>query len=231
MLSTVPIEEIKRLLNRDEALVTLVVGKSSTVLWVLRNERYLFATLPVGQKEIPDDVKALRASLDPQRWEKGKIKPFDLGVAFGLYKKILAPAEKLLSGANHVLIVPDGALQSVPLGVLVTEELKQTGDEFSDYRAASWLAKRYPMTVLPAVSSLQALRRYSETAKSAPKPVVGIGDPILNGKIADTRTIRLAQRGGQPDVSRFEIYQICLRVHGSCAPLLIALAGARKTCS
>jgi CHAT domain-containing protein len=49
-----------------------------------------------------------------------------------------------------------------------------------DHRAAAWLARSHAITILPAVSSLKALRRVG-TASRAPKAMVGFGNPLLDG--------------------------------------------------
>jgi CHAT domain-containing protein len=49
-----------------------------------------------------------------------------------------------------------------------------------DYRSAAWLARRNAITVLPAVSSLKALRRVARPS-AATKPIIGFGNPLLDG--------------------------------------------------
>jgi len=48
------------------------------------------------------------------------------------------------------------------------------------YRAAAWLAREHAVTILPAVSSLKALRRVGRPS-TAPKPMLGFGNPLLDG--------------------------------------------------
>ena len=45
-----------------------------------------------------------------------------------------------------------------------------------DHRAAAWLAREHATTVLPAVSSLKALRRVARPS-TAPRPMIGVGNP------------------------------------------------------
>src|SRR5258706_1438704 len=95
------------------------------------------------------------------------------------------------------MMVPDGVLQSLPIGVLVTEKPKDPGD----YRSVAWLARRHAVTVLPTVSSLRALRLFTgRTAASL--PFVGIGDPALDGKPGAALGVMVASlfRGGMVDV-------------------------------
>ena len=83
------------------------------------------------------------------------IPSFDTTKAFELYQKLFEPVEDLLDGARHLFVVPDGALQSLPLGVLVTKESQGDFMDFSGYRQTAWLARKYAMTTLPSVSSLR----------------------------------------------------------------------------
>ena len=94
------------------------------------------------------------------------VPPFDTTKAFELYRKLFEPLEKLLEGARHVFVVPDGALQSLPLGVLVTKESQGGFTDFSGYRQTAWLARKYAMTTLPSVSSLRALRTFAKRARA-----------------------------------------------------------------
>ena len=64
--------------------------------------------------------------------------------------------------------------------MLITEkpDLSLTGAEA--HRRAAWLARRHAITVLPAVSSLKALRQHAKRSR-ATKPFVGFGNPLLDG--------------------------------------------------
>ena len=98
----------------------------------------------------------------------------------------------MIAGARHLLVIPDGALQSLPLGVLVTQAPARPIAEYRDYRQVPWLMRRYAMSVLPSVSALPALRGYAAPAQ-AKQPFVGIGDPVLEGQGARARA---RQHGG-----------------------------------
>ena len=107
----------------------------------------------------------------PRRWRRCAIgstplcnpdlAPFDTKRAFALYQDILAPAAPLLDGARQVFIVPDGALESLPLGVLVTQASETDPRSLSDYREIAWFARDHALTVLPSVGALRALRQFA----------------------------------------------------------------------
>ena len=194
---------VQDLLGADEALVTYAVQDQTAFLWVIRRDDAGFHYLGIGRQEIEDAVTFLRAGLDQKGvGSLGDIRRFDVDEAVALYRQIFAPAEPMLEGVRHVFVVPDGALQSLPLGVLVTEQPDGRVGKFSTYRDVAWLAKKYAMTVLPSVSSLRALRTFARTARAS-RPFIGFGDPVLHGDPAGGRGIDVAAlftRGSVADV-------------------------------
>ena len=204
-----PLAEAQALLAGDEALLVfavwgdeqlLVLAPSNenrlqmekTLLWVVRRDRAEMHTLDIGHDALEEAVKDLRAGLDSTGLSSlSDIPAFDTTKAFQLYNQIFATAEPLLEGIKHLFMVPDGPLQSLPLGVLVTKETVGDFMDFSGYRQVPWLAKKYAMTTLPSVSSLRALRRFAKSAQ-ANNPFGGIGDPLLQGHPGERRSIKLA---------------------------------------
>jgi CHAT domain-containing protein len=63
--------------------------------------------------------------------------------------------------------------------------------EVAGYREVAWLGARQPITVLPAASSLKALRAHAKTRRAG-KAYLGIGNPLLDGQ--DARSAELAKR-------------------------------------
>ena len=110
--------------------------------------------------------------------------PFDHARAHKLYKALFGEVDDLIKG-KHLLIVPSGPLTQLPFQVLVTRPPAS-----GDHRAAAWLAREHAITVLPAVSSLKALRRVGKPS-AAPRPMIGIGNPLLDGP--DARFANLAK--------------------------------------
>jgi hypothetical protein len=54
------------------------------------------------------------------------------------------------------------------------------GRTYSDFRNVAWFTREHTITVLPAVSSLKALREFAKTSHAS-EPYIGFGDPLLNG--------------------------------------------------
>ena len=108
--------------------------------------------------------------------DAGKPLPFDHARAHRLYQALFGQAEDLIKG-KQLLIVPSGALTQLPFQVLVTAP-PASGDQ----RSAAWLIRDHALTVLPAVSSLKALRRVARPS-AASKPMIGFGNPLLDGHL------------------------------------------------
>jgi CHAT domain-containing protein len=112
--------------------------------------------------------------------EFGKPLPFDLIRAHKLYRGLFGQIEDLIKD-KRLLIVPSGPLAQLPFEVLVTEPPKTAlPSSVADYRDVAWLARKHAITVLPAVSSLKALRELAKESH-ADEPYVGFGDPLLDG--------------------------------------------------
>jgi tetratricopeptide (TPR) repeat protein len=173
---TVKLSDAQALLAPDEAMLVYTVTDDATYLWTLRGDRSAATKIKIGAKALFDEVQALRLLLDLKQ-NKAR-RPFDVERSYALYQKILVPAAPLLEGVGHVIVVLDGALQSLPLGVLVTGPVKAIKD-LADYRKVPWFARDHAVTVLPTVSSLRALRQFAKPT-AAPHPFVGIGDPVLS---------------------------------------------------
>ena len=203
-----PLTEAQSLLGPDEALLSWLVAREETFLWVLRADRTTLFTLDLGEDALTAAVADLRSMLDPTGHfieRLSDVPAFDTSAAFALYRQLLAPAEPLLSDARHVFVVPDGALQSLPLGVLVTDAPNEPVATLSGYRDIPWLARRHAMTVLPSVSSLKALRTFAAKARAS-VPFRGIGNPRFEGndETGGTRGLAMASlyRGTLADVEQ-----------------------------
>jgi CHAT domain-containing protein/tetratricopeptide (TPR) repeat protein len=211
------VTEIRSFLHDDEALVFLFpVGKSGsapdqTFLWVVTKGEVRWVRSDLGTPALTREVDALRCGLDASLWDdeeaakrcrslvtgaprrdkKDNVRtetlPFDAARAHALYKALFGQVEDLIQG-KHLLIVPSGPLTQLPLQVLVTAAPSGT-----DHRATQWLARQHALTVLPAVSSLKALRRDAKVS-AASKLMLGVGNPLLDGSPADAQSAKLARQ-------------------------------------
>ena len=207
---TLSIEETQKLLAPDQALIVFAIGSAESYVAVVSHDKFELRIFAIGSAVLSAEIKALRKTLKPDG-NTGEVPPFDAITAYKLYQQLLAPAQPILKDATHLYVVTDGALESLPLGVLLTDEPSADALSAPDkLRAAPWLTKSFAISVLPSVSSLAALRNMAQ-APHAPQPYIGIGNPSLKGSgskcdrgarlpvMAPSAGIGTVFRGGQVD--------------------------------
>ena len=127
-------------------------------------------------------VAAFRRGLDVSHLSdaSGTFPRFDLARANELYVALLGPVETLIKDKRSLLVVPSGALTALPFHLLVTEKpVAAIPEKLEGYRDAAWLLRRHAVSVLPSVSSVQALRGFARR-DPAVKPMTGFGDPLFD---------------------------------------------------
>ncbi len=200
------IDETMSLLRDDEALVRVVALPQPMPLfedayvWVLTKTASLLVPLSIDLRQIETEVATLRCGLDATSWwskesacptltgvdyseadrTAGKPLPFDAVRAHALYKSLFGDVADLIKG-KHLVIVPSGALTTLPFQVLVTEPLKS-----KDLAQARWLVRDHALTVLPSVAALKSLRRTGRPSAAA-KPMLGFANPLLDGPQDDPK--------------------------------------------
>jgi CHAT domain-containing protein/tetratricopeptide (TPR) repeat protein len=178
-----PLAALQKLLRPGEVLVSYLIAPRGSYAWVVRPDGADVIRLAIGWDQLDQVVRLLRRGLDPSLMPldmRDQLPVYDAKLAFELQKKIFAPIVPALQGATHVLVVADGPLQSLPLGVLVGAEPPPALVQPIDYRQVDWLARRYAFAVLPSVNSLRALRTFAKPT-AAKEPFLGIGAPHLGG--------------------------------------------------
>ena len=181
-----PSSDIQELLSKKEALISYLITDNATFIWVLRHNAMHMIKVEVDAEEVEELVTDLRFTLEPFDTE---IIDFDTEQSHVLYDKIFAPIKPYIVGVKHLIVVPDGSLESIPFSVLVSKKLEP--DEIkslNNYKDISWLGLEYAFTTLPSVSSLKALRMFSQLDREKKsRPFIGFGDPILEGMPSSER--------------------------------------------
>lgn len=175
------------LLKPDEALLAFIALSDKTYVYAVTRETVAMRQISLGGRDISDRVAHLRRGLvDPETAQS----PFDLDASFALYSALFGPIAGDIAGKPKLLVVPAGALTSLPLHVLVTK--KSDTASADRYRQAAWLLDERAVTVLPSVPSLRALRALAGESH-AQKPFIGFGDPVLQQTAGDKRAGRKVQ--------------------------------------
>jgi hypothetical protein len=202
------LSDTQDLLGLGEGLFTFVSDDetASTYAFMVTKEDARAYKVDLSESEIADIVGELRSDIDlSQVVGIGDLPNFDMNISYELYSKLFGPAEDMLEGVEHLLVVPTGPMESLPLNLLVTEkpEIDPSSSVFDNYQAAAWLPKSYSLTRLPSVSSLRALRVFA-SADQAQEPFIGFGDPVLNGQPSELRGLQIANvyRGKKADIEQ-----------------------------
>ena len=125
---------------------------------------------------------------------------FALNASYDLYQQLMGSLDSALDGIQHLIVVPSGALLSLPTALLVRRPATA-----GDYRNAAWLVRDMALSILPSVASLNQLRQELKPSRAS-RPFIGFGDPDFTGpSAAQNDLMHDCQRQGDivdPDVLR-----------------------------
>jgi len=144
------LDDVRSRLDDNEALVTFLLGREKSFVQLIRRDGTIVAEVSAGADDIAASVKSLRRGLEI---EGSSVADFDLETAHQLFSQLLGPVVPKLSGVKRLIIVPSGALASLPFGLLVTEPVDN-----KTYSSAAWLSRQFAITHSPSIASFIALR-------------------------------------------------------------------------
>ncbi|MFB9264133.1 tetratricopeptide repeat protein [Bradyrhizobium erythrophlei] len=182
--------QAQALLGPDEAALQFVAMNDRSFVFAATREAVAVHEIPLRAQGLSDRVASLRKGLFSGATE-AVATPFDLNVSHELYTALFAPIADLIAAKPKLLIVPAGALTSLPFQVLVTRAPDPALTEADRYKSAAWLIRDKAIDVLPSMSSLRALRVYARRSRAG-KPFIGFGNPVLQldgGKTRGSRDV------------------------------------------
>ncbi len=155
---------------------------STSWVAVVSHNTALVKEIDLSQSRMAALVQNLRTATDPDAIFRGSKSipdpsaPFPVRDAYELYRFLLGPVADVLADSESILVVPDGPITALPFSILVEKEPPLINDA-RDYRKVSWLASKFPITVLPDVYGLSAPQQSRRS--QAPKPFFAVADPTL----------------------------------------------------
>jgi CHAT domain-containing protein len=194
--------DIRAVLRDGEALLSFYFGENASFVWVVaKNGPVAFRELAITGTELDQKVAKLREALEPDALTAREIPPFDVALAHSLYAALLQPVEDAWRPARNLIVVTNGALGFLPLGLLPTAATELAPDPsllFAEYRGVPWLARDHAVTVMPSVSALRALRT-TAVADTHREKLIGFGDPYFNAaQAADAAKAELVASSPPP---------------------------------
>jgi CHAT domain-containing protein len=183
--------DLRGVLHEEELLISYYFGRFESFAWAVRKTGpSRLVSLGLTAEQANAMVTSLRTSLEAPAALISDIPPFDLKLAFELYRKILQPFAEELKTSKSVIVATNGALGFLPLSMLPTAEPQlaaNTADDplFAEYQRVPWLARTHAVSYVPSVSTLVLLRRLPPT-KNDRQPLVAFGDPQFSADV-DTK--------------------------------------------
>jgi CHAT domain-containing protein len=171
--------ELRQALGPNEAFFSFVVGQKSSIALLVTQAGLTVRPLDVTQTSLDDAVGELRQAFVPQF---GAPPEFDLRASFELYRKLLGAFEAEMARVEHLVVVPSGALASLPFALLATAPPKPGAQR--SYATAPWLLRRMAVSQVPSARAFLTLRAEAQHATPAPKPLLAVGNPSFVGAAA-----------------------------------------------
>lgn len=182
------VDDLSGLLPDESTFVLISSTKAATYVFAVRGGEIDWHRAPIGAAELEKRVSRLRASLDPDATNRGatpltgsrapRTRAFDRKLAHDIYRDLLLPVAGFLAD-DHLYVVANGPLASLPLSVLVRSRPEGNDDDPVALRETDWLARAHPITLLPSPAAL----RLAELQRSRPPadlPFIGFGDPVFS---------------------------------------------------
>lgn len=170
----VDLPRIQGLLQPGEALAYFVVGANRGFAFLIRPDGIATAPISLGHGDLAAAVAGLRSPLERAG---RRVRPFDMGAAHMLHQALFGGLSDGLAGVEHLVVVPSGPLLSLPFGLLIEQTPGGLGPTV--YDRAAWLVRRMAITTVPSVQAFADLRGLPPS--SAPRPMVGFGNPAFAG--------------------------------------------------
>jgi tetratricopeptide (TPR) repeat protein/CHAT domain-containing protein len=236
--NSLSVEQVQTNLAADEALVLLLdlpeapPTPEETFIWVVTKTNVRWVRSEIGSVSLNRLVAALRCGLDfDGSWgapgsrcadllgvvysegdhDAGKPLPFDINRAHALYNALFGPIEDVIKD-KHLLLVPSGALTSLPFQVLITA-LPGNASSGQRMREAGLLGAELQLsehevsvvhTVAGGPAETSGLKPRDILLSIAGREIVGVDQAIDAVRACAPRTtiqLRIRRDGEERDVS------------------------------
>ncbi len=192
----VTVADVQRALRPGEVYVKVSRLRTRTWAAIVGRERSYIYPLGVPGNAVDQIAQRVRASI---RDDSGRLPFFDAPAAYALFKLLAGPAEPALLAAKAIVFDPSGALQNLPAGVLVVDQvsvrayLAQRDSTPNDYSHLAFLAGRAEIS--NALSPRSFLIGRALPGSSASQPFIGFGENASPQALSGEAAARLISFG------------------------------------
>ena len=174
--ATASLPDLQKALHKDEVYLKIVLlgGRGYGVLVSQTAAKpYRF---DLSREQAASAVRAIRS---PFEAEDG-LPAFDVARAYALFQTLAGPVRTEILAARHLVYEPDGALISLPVGTLVTEDPAPllaglTAGKDPDYRKVAWLGAKLDSSLVLSAPSFMQSRAFSPSR--AKQSFLAFADP------------------------------------------------------
>lgn len=160
------LQAIRDALAPDEVLLLSHSSPDAVFLFAISKSESRLVKVDGTRAEIDALIKNLREGFEVN---DGRLPPFRIEAAHGLYKRFIAPLLTILEGKSHLTIVADGPLESLPFAVLT---------ESANDEKPAYLIQKFSISHLPSARALIDLKALKVDIRQ-PESFLGVGDPVL----------------------------------------------------
>lgn len=185
---------MQALLRPGEAMLSFALLHKRAVLFVLTRGQFAAVPLAPGRADVSARIRALRAPLEAvaEKGELSSLRALDPAALHDFYRELIEPASDRLEGISRLIVIGDGPLYTLPLGMLVErygeEERRrfaasrEAGRPLAEYATLPYLGERYRISYLPSASALAALRESAAARRHYAEQLVAFADPVFRAK-------------------------------------------------
>lgn len=187
----------QRILEPGDVMLEYFIGTKESFLFVI-NRQGLAAILPLAltRRDLTGDIERFRAPFEDIKHVQARgafilsSRSFDLDLAEKLYRQLVQPAEKHLTGARRVVIVPDGPLFHLPFETLVVHKRSSMFSRFlQDLRDSVFWVDRAPPVVYALSASLMLNSRPAREPARTPDMAAFV-NPLLASAASDVKKLK-----------------------------------------
>lgn len=167
--------DVQGALRPGELMLQILVGAPRSTLILVSPERVRVATSIIDGDFADAAVDLLRTPMQPG--PDGRYPGFPAGVAQQIHDLLLGPLADEIAGADKVFVSATGALQGLPLEMLVTREPDGQAQRIAagDYSGVAWLGAQTTFSYLPSPRNLVDLRGVAGMS-AGQRTFMGFGD-------------------------------------------------------
>jgi len=168
------VQSVQQHLGEGTVALEYFVTDDETIVWVITEDGIQTASrIAVSQDDLTELVRALREEIENQPYLGHEAASYTDAMEKGrdLYDRLIAPAEKYLEDAAHLVIIPSDVLFYLPFGALVN----CPGCERRDLYGGRFLIEDYSISYAPSMSSFYW--PFQHAGNGAYDSILAVGNP------------------------------------------------------